>query len=380
MRRCRRTVLDRFDQRSSAVLASTAGAVFLPVFAVVSPSIVRPGQLGWLIVIWAYSIVSMVITVAVGRLGDRLFVLLGAGGMVGVAGSAYLLNDAGTAHAVLVLLATIPALAAMHSRPSVVVAFVVFALTLGVTLSVLLAPSLTSFAVAGGATIMAITVPTAMVAALRQSLMRLVARLEVVGDTDPLTGVWNRRGLEARLHTVFDTAIAQHSGVGVAIVDIDHFKDVNDRYGHSTGDRVLIDVVTAIKRSAPPLALIARVGGEEFFLISLAPGQIALVDCVERVRTRIARDTDVTVSVGAVYTEIRHATTPMNAVDHGSVLIDELSRCADQHLYAAKRLGRNRVVTGDVDAVEWPLPTTLPHTPWPGRERRGPTRYDTRPP
>jgi hypothetical protein len=109
--------------------------VVLPVFPVFYPDMVRPGLMVWLMLIWAYSALSMVVTVVAGRLSDGLFVLLGAGGMIGVAGSAYVLADSGTSHAVLVLLATIPALAAMHSRPAIVVGFAITALSLALLVS-----------------------------------------------------------------------------------------------------------------------------------------------------------------------------------------------------------------------------------------------------
>ena len=345
----------RFDQRSAAVLASTSGAVVLPIFAVASPSMVKPGLMVWLLVIWAYSAVSMVVTVVAGRLTDRLFVLLGAGGMVGVAGSAFVLADAGTSHAVLVLLATIPALAAMHSRPSIVVGFVVTALTLAISVSAAVAPSWPELAVSGGATAMAVTIPTVLVAALRRSLMALVGRLEAIGDTDPLTGVLNRRGVEAQVHALMDGAVLGERGLGAAVVDIDFFKSVNDRFGHSTGDRVLVDVAAAVRASVPDGAMVARVGGEEFLLLTLVDDEQHISDTAEAIRERVARDTAVTVSVGAVYADVRGVSTgrPHRSESLGRDLIDRLSHSADRHLYVSKQGGRDRVGSGRVDAIEW---------------------------
>ena len=345
----------RFDQRSLAVLASSAGAVVLPIFPVASPSMVKPGLMVWLIVIWVYSALSMVVTVVAGRLTDRLFVLLGAGGMVGVAGSAFVLADPGTSHAVLVLLAAIPALAAMHSRPSIVVGFVITALVLAVAVSAAAAPSWSAFAVSAGATGMAVIIPTALVAALRHSLMDLVARLEAIGDTDPLTGVLNRRGVEAQLHALLDGAVLGDRGLGAAIVDIDFFKTVNDRFGHSTGDRVLIDVAAAVRAAAPDDSVLARVGGEEFLLLALVDGERDISHTAESIRERVARDTAVTVSVGAVYADVQAVTTEglHTSEPRGRDLIDRLSHSADRHLYVSKQGGRDRVGSGSVDAIEW---------------------------
>ncbi|MEH3154604.1 MAG: GGDEF domain-containing protein [Gordonia paraffinivorans] len=351
----------RFDQRSAAVLASTSGAVVLPAFAVASPSMVKPGLMVWLLVIWAYSGLSMIVTAAAGTLTDRQFVVLGFGGMVGVAGSAFVLADPGTSHAVLVLLATIPALAAMHSRPSIVAGFVATALVLALSVSATVAPSWPEFLVSGGATAMAVTVPTVLVAALRRSLMRLVGQLEAIGDTDPLTGVLNRRGLEAKLGTLLDGAVHGERGLGAAIVDIDFFKAVNDSFGHSTGDRVLVDVAEVVRATAPGDAVVARVGGEEFLLLTLVGGEHEIARIAEALRARVARDTAVTVSVGAVYAAVRGAGPHRPRSHHwGRELIDRLSHSADGHLYVAKAGGRDRVGTGSVDAVEW----------WPGEISR----------
>ena len=345
----------RFDQRSSAVLASTAGAVVLPSLPVAHPGMVRPGLMIWLLVIWAYSALSMVATIVAGRLSDRLFVVLGAGGMVGVAGSAFVLADPGTSHAVLVLLAAIPALAAMHSRPVIVTGFVVVALVLALVVSATVAPSWPEFAVSGGATAMAVTIPTVLVAALRRSLMTLVQRLETIGGTDPLTGALNRRGLETRLHTLMDGVAVSGLGLGAAIVDIDHFKSVNDRFGHSAGDRVLIDVVEAVRTCAPQDAVVARIGGEEFLLLAVVDDIDDIADIAEKTRRCVARDTPVTISVGVVYADVCAAECgPRRTTEQqGRELIDALSHAADRHLYASKAQGRDRVASGTRPTIYW---------------------------
>ena len=339
----------RFDQRSAAVLASTSGAVILPIFPVIYPAMVRPGLMVWLVTIWAYSALSMVITTAVGRLADWQFVILGAGGMVGVAGAAYVLTNSGTSHAVLVLLAAIPALAAMHSGPTIVAGFVATALILAAVVSAAVAPSWPEFVVAGGATTMAVLVPTILVAALRRSLTALVDRLETIGDTDPLTGCWNRRGLEARLHELLDAAVNGDRGLGAAIIDIDFFKTVNDRFGHSVGDQVLNDVAEAVWVSTPADSIVARIGGEEFLVLALVDNQQDIAAIAEATRAWVAETTSVTVSVGAVYAEVRSTSAtrshPSSRRD-GRELVDTLSRSADQHLYMSKAEGRDRVGCG----------------------------------
>lgn len=346
----------RFDQRSAAVLANTSGAVILPIFPVIYPAMVRPGLMVWLLIIWAYSALSMVVTAAVGRLTDWQFIILGAGGMVGVAGSAYVLVDAGTSHAVLVLLAAIPALAAMHSRPAIVAGFVVTALILATAVSATTAPSWPELVVAGGATTMAVLIPTVLIAALRRTLMALVERLETIGDTDPLTGCWNRRGMETRLEYLLDAAVHGNRGLGAAIIDIDFFKTVNDRFGHSVGDQVLIDVAEAVHVSTPADSIVARIGGEEFLVLALVDDERDIADIAEAARAWAAETTTVTVSVGAVYAGVcaaAPARSQRSPRQRGRELVDALSRAADRLLYVSKAEGRDRVGCGSVPTIQW---------------------------
>lgn len=366
--------MHRFDQRSLAVLVSTSGATVLPVFAVVSPWFVRPGLLPWLFAIWAFSAACMGVTVWVGRLSNTQFAVLGCGGMLGVAGAAYLVADAGTAHAILVLLAAIPAIAAMQSPPKVVAAFVAVAVGLAVLVTAVTATSVTALIVGGSAVVLAVCVPTAIVAALRQSLMQVVGRLAVLGETDALTGGLNRRGLVARWDAV---VAARGTGVGFAVIDVDYFKVINDRFGHTEGDRILIDLVGLITAALPHTAVVARAGGEEFVVAVPADHERDLAALAEGVRSRVAAHLPVTVSIGAVHVpapttilagapadpavgavEPRAATDPSAVrVTAAHPVLDHLLRHADANLYTAKELGRNRVITSTLTDSAAPAPS-----------------------
>ncbi len=175
-----------------------------------------------------------------------------------------------------------------------------------------------------------------------QELETVNARLTELSATDGLTGIANRRAFDAALQAEWSRAARDAADLGLLVIDVDHFKLFNDRYGHPAGDECLRAVAEATAhclRRPPDLA--ARFGGEEF--VALLPGTSALraVDVAERVRTAIlsaaiAHEASafgwVTVSIGA-------ASIAPHPGDNAQALID----LADKALYEAKRMGRNQV-------------------------------------
>ena len=157
---------------------------------------------------------------------------------------------------------------------------------------------------------------------------------------DHLTGLPNRRLLDRCMNESLDDLRAQDSALSILLFDIDRFKSINDRWGHATGDRVLMEVSDVLRRTSRRHDVIGRYGGEEF--LYLLPGHSLehAVRQAERVRMELAShpfETDddailLTVSVGA--TEAR-----------GSDTIETLLSRADSLLYEAKRTGRNRIVS-----------------------------------
>jgi diguanylate cyclase len=161
-------------------------------------------------------------------------------------------------------------------------------------------------------------------------ISRLVSRLEGLARTDALTGIPNRRVWDEELPRELERARRSGSQVCVAMLDLDHFKLYNDRYGHLAGDQMLKEAVAAWSAQVRSTDLLARYGGEEFgVLLPSCPLRDAL-QVVDRLR--LATPTAVTCSVGLAVWDFRESAL-------------ELIGRADQALYAAKADGRNRSVT-----------------------------------
>ncbi len=163
--------------------------------------------------------------------------------------------------------------------------------------------------------------------------------------TDPLTGAYNRRWFTQILHQYTAQPVPSFTYLVLMIIDIDHFKTINDTYGHLTGDVVIQHVCTQIRTSIRSTDVLARIGGEEFALIVYAAPDEAM-SLAERLRMLVATTPLVhngmviacTVSVGIA------------VVAHPSE-VSQLFRYADQALYQAKDQGRNQVVL--YEACHW---------------------------
>lgn len=179
-------------------------------------------------------------------------------------------------------------------------------------------------------------------AQLRQSAAELAVanrRLANAALTDLLTGLPNRRSAMDQLDQSWNAATRSGSPLSVMMIDIDHFKNINDTYGHATGDVVLREAADTLRTSARRGDSVCRVGGEEFLVICPNTDLVAVMLSAERLRTtleanRIAigqAERSITVSIGV-------ATRESEISD-----IDALVSIADQALYAAKESGRNKV-------------------------------------
>ncbi len=177
--------------------------------------------------------------------------------------------------------------------------------------------------------------------ALAQAI--LYEQLEKLARTDGLTGLINHRHFQEKLENAFQRASRYNKHLTLAIIDIDHFKRVNDRYGHPAGDRVLHLIAEQLYHESRQTDIVARYGGEEFAIIMEETNWEDARRAAERIRTSVAkqkfssaRETfQCTLSVGI-------ASYPAHAKNK-----DDIIACSDQALYQAKRLGRDRVVVYD---------------------------------
>ena len=162
----------------------------------------------------------------------------------------------------------------------------------------------------------------------------------LAATTDPLTGSGNRQAMENALNREIDLARRNNTPLSVVMFDFDHFKRVNDTYGHQCGDFVLKQVAQEVKKSIRKTDLLFRYGGEEFVLLLHKTSLENAAVVADKVRERIAKtrihfqekDIDISISMGAATLQESDAST-------------SLIERADNALYSAKNLGRNRVCT-----------------------------------
>ncbi|HEU4975964.1 MAG TPA: diguanylate cyclase [Baekduia sp.] len=167
--------------------------------------------------------------------------------------------------------------------------------------------------------------------------LRNLALAERRAETDALTGLANRRAIGDRLRQLGAHANRTGEPLTVMSIDLDHFKDINDRFGHDMGDTVLAQVAAALTASVRGSDLVGRLGGEEFVVIAPATDLDGARTLADNLRTTLQRehvaglDRSITASIGV-------AVRP----DHG-LAAEALLRASDRALYVAKAAGRNRV-------------------------------------
>ena len=169
----------------------------------------------------------------------------------------------------------------------------------------------------------------------------LFDRLERLAALDPLTSIYNRRFGMRRLHEEYGRSLRSNAPMGMMMMDLDHFKQVNDTYGHLTGDRVLIKLSKLARSVLRDGDILVRYGGEEFLAILPGASKQDVKNIAERLRRKVEESSfteddisiKVTISIGAISFPEFDAANEMELVDS-----------ADQALYRAKESGRNCVM------------------------------------
>jgi diguanylate cyclase (GGDEF)-like protein len=172
-------------------------------------------------------------------------------------------------------------------------------------------------------------------------IVELEEGLRFAAKQDPLTGIWSRAAIHAYLAQQLSKARREGSSVSALLIDLDHFKHINDSHGHATGDGVLREVAQRMRRTLRSYDGLGRVGGEEFLVVlpnSDLAGGLAVAERIRRATAEAAVETPagtvpVTCSIGVA------------SGLGGETTADALVERADQALYRAKRAGRNRVAS-----------------------------------
>src|SRR4051812_5420074 len=177
-----------------------------------------------------------------------------------------------------------------------------------------------------------------MVGVLRERVDRLIARLADAARTDALTGLHNRRGFQELMEVETERALRSSRPLAILVGDLDHFKHLNDRYGHAAGDVALRRFAEIASQASRRIDAVARIGGEEFALLLPDTEQHAAYLLAERLR-RAVKEPSATGEAELPTVSFGVASFPTHAADAAALM-----HSADQALYAAKAMGRDRSV------------------------------------
>jgi diguanylate cyclase (GGDEF)-like protein len=187
--------------------------------------------------------------------------------------------------------------------------------------------------------VVAITL-TACVAGIALAIQGAEMQHRIESVLDPLTGLLNRKSLLPRFEELEQQARQQHAPICMIALDLDHFKEVNDTFGHEKGDAVLRETAYELRKCLRSFELFYRLGGEEFLVVVPGAGIADGRDLAERMRTAVERTNpagvEMTVSLG------------VSSAEGDQLEFERLFNSADQALYEAKHAGRNRIASIEV--------------------------------
>lgn len=175
-------------------------------------------------------------------------------------------------------------------------------------------------------------------------LIHSMKKLEQLATTDALTGLYNRRHFQTEGERILEESIRYHHPMCVMTFDIDHFKEINDTFGHPVGDKVLTNVADEIRGIARKTDIVARFGGDEFvFILPETTPEFAL-SLTKRLQDRFRLE-PLRIDENEIWLTASYGLAAyLPEADHSTPSLDELFRRADMKLYEAKEMGRNQIV------------------------------------
>jgi diguanylate cyclase (GGDEF)-like protein len=187
--------------------------------------------------------------------------------------------------------------------------------------------------------------------ALQIKFVNQLHTIERLSTTDPLTNIPNRRAFDRRLSEEWRRAVREIQPITIMIIDLDHFKRYNDKYGHQQGDKALLCVAGILEQTAKrPTDFAARWGGEEFMLLLSNSDAQAGLKVSENLRKNVER-AEITLGDGTV-TKITVSIGVRSQIPMRDSVLDDFISDADKALFTAKREGRNKVRIHSADAQE----------------------------
>jgi diguanylate cyclase (GGDEF)-like protein/PAS domain S-box-containing protein len=198
----------------------------------------------------------------------------------------------------------------------------------------------------------------------KKELQEKTVELEYLATRDSLTGCLNRRAFFEKAELLYLEAIQNGTDMSCIMIDIDHFKSINDQFGHAVGDKVIQLVTGELRANARPDDVVGRYGGEEFCILLPGVASADTVTIAERLRVKVKNATRGRVTA-AVRVTASFGVAEINADIPG---LTDLVNLADKALYIAKEKGRNRVIAWEGDCIQEPCED-------PGRETQGEIAY-----
>jgi diguanylate cyclase (GGDEF)-like protein/PAS domain S-box-containing protein len=172
---------------------------------------------------------------------------------------------------------------------------------------------------------------------------QLEQKLKDISIRDPLTCIFNRRYIFERLDAIFSEYLRDNNTFSILIIDLDHFKNINDKYGHQTGDFILVELTKIIKNHLRPYDLFGRYGGEEFIIIFINTNKNQIINKIESL-LNLVRSKKFIYKENEIQITFSGGISDSSEFDKDIISIEKIIETADTRLYNAKKTGRNKFI------------------------------------